>query len=162
MVLVAALAAAGACGAADESIDPGDLELRDLLGVAPRVAVTWNDAQRAAARQVLAAGLSPGADLALTDVGELVDDAAVVHALTVIDDRLLDQGLDAVGLVVIDRDRAPAAGQAIEALASSATLRGERGAGGGDGAATVRRRLPSSWIPGPGHVRPTRSATSRC
>lgn len=55
-------AAAAACAAGDSRVDPGDLELRDLLGIAPATAIRWAAAQRAAARRVLAAGLGePGA-----------------------------------------------------------------------------------------------------
>ncbi|HUQ03248.1 MAG TPA: hypothetical protein VM261_12185 [Kofleriaceae bacterium] len=46
-----------ACGAADNRVDPGDLALRDLLGIAPQVATAWDDDQRVAARHVLADAL---------------------------------------------------------------------------------------------------------
>ena len=46
-----------ACGTGDTKIDPGDLELRDLLGVAPEVAARWDADQRAAAKRVLVAHL---------------------------------------------------------------------------------------------------------
>ena len=42
-----------ACGTGDNRVDPGDLELRDLLGIAPDVARTWSAPQRASARRVL-------------------------------------------------------------------------------------------------------------
>lgn len=48
---------AGACSAGDNTVDPSDLELRDLLGLSPDVASAWTAAQRAAARRVLVAGL---------------------------------------------------------------------------------------------------------
>ncbi|MBZ0234677.1 MAG: hypothetical protein K8M05_20260, partial [Deltaproteobacteria bacterium] len=51
------LLAATACGAADNRVDPGDLALRDLLGVAPQLATTWDGDQRTAARHVLADAL---------------------------------------------------------------------------------------------------------
>ncbi len=50
-----------ACGAADNRVDPGDLSLRDLLGVAPHVAVQWDDGQRAAARAVIGDALDGSA-----------------------------------------------------------------------------------------------------
>src|SRR6185503_12642036 len=56
-VAVLAVIAAGAC-AGDSTVDPGDLELRDLLGISPEIASSWNADQRAAARRVLIAGLS--------------------------------------------------------------------------------------------------------
>ena len=46
-----------ACTAGTNRIDPGDLELRDLLGISPEIASAWDDAQRAAARRVLEIGL---------------------------------------------------------------------------------------------------------
>jgi hypothetical protein len=48
-----------ACGAGDDRLDPRDLELRDLLGVAPEIAGAWDHDQRAAARHVIDAGLHP-------------------------------------------------------------------------------------------------------
>src|SRR5678815_3160662 len=56
-VAVLAAITAGAC-AGDGTVDPGDLELRDLLGISPEIASAWNADQRAAARRVLIAGLS--------------------------------------------------------------------------------------------------------
>ncbi|HEX3758900.1 MAG TPA: hypothetical protein VHW23_09350, partial [Kofleriaceae bacterium] len=46
-----------ACSAGNNSVDPGDLELRDLLGISPEVATAWDGTQRSAARRVLAGGL---------------------------------------------------------------------------------------------------------
>ncbi|HEY0476645.1 MAG TPA: hypothetical protein VGD37_03925 [Kofleriaceae bacterium] len=46
-----------ACGAGDDRLDPGDLELRDLLGISPEVAGSWDPGQRVAARRVIEAGL---------------------------------------------------------------------------------------------------------
>ncbi|HMG53792.1 MAG TPA: hypothetical protein VK601_09920, partial [Kofleriaceae bacterium] len=46
-----------ACGAGDNRLDPGDLELRDLLGIAPELAGSWDRDQRSAARHVIEAGL---------------------------------------------------------------------------------------------------------
>src|SRR5262245_33912226 len=66
VVLAAALGAlVAACGAADNRVDPGDLGLRDLLGLAPHVAVEWDEGQRAAARHVLAEALDDSAAAAL-------------------------------------------------------------------------------------------------
>ena len=42
------------CGAADQDLDPAMLDPRDLLGVTPAAAATWDAGQRAAAREVLA------------------------------------------------------------------------------------------------------------
>jgi hypothetical protein len=123
LALVATGLATG-CGAADERIDPADLELRDLLGVAPRVATGWDEAQRAAAREVLAAGLVERAPepLAIERAARL-DEAIVVGALADVDDRLLDRGRDALGLVEVDD---PSAARAIDApIAAGALLDGD-------------------------------------
>ncbi|HEX7839722.1 MAG TPA: hypothetical protein VF469_19740 [Kofleriaceae bacterium] len=48
---------ATACGAGDNRLDPSDLELRDLLGISPEVASSWDHDQRTAARRVIEAGL---------------------------------------------------------------------------------------------------------
>lgn len=68
-VVFAALVSAwvAACGAADNRVDPGDLSLRDLLGVSPQVAVEWDDAQRAAARAVIGDALDGSAAQALRE-----------------------------------------------------------------------------------------------
>ena len=65
-----------ACGAADERIDPDDLALRDLLGVQPKVVASWDEAQRAAAREVLAGGLAAREPVALA--ARLADDEAAL------------------------------------------------------------------------------------
>ena len=67
-----------ACGAADERIDPDDLALRDLLGVQPKVVASWDEAQRAAAREVLAGGLAAREPVALA--ARLADDEAGASA----------------------------------------------------------------------------------
>ena len=56
----------GACGAGDNKLDPADLELRDVLGIAPETASSWNDAQRLAAREVIDGGAKDG------DAAELI------------------------------------------------------------------------------------------
>lgn len=92
------------CGAADERVDPGDLALRDLLGVQPKVVASWDEAQRAAAREVLAGGLAAREPVALT--APLADDeAALVRALAASDAVLDDAGDDARGLVVVTAAR---------------------------------------------------------
>ncbi len=93
-----------ACGAADERIDPDDLALRDLLGVQPKVVASWDEAQRAAAREVLAGGLAAREPVALA--ARLADDeAALVRALAASDEVLDDAGDDARGLVVVTPPR---------------------------------------------------------
>jgi hypothetical protein len=68
-------------------VDPGDLDARDLLGIAPRVAARWDADERASARAVLidsAAAGEPEAieiDRAVTGSG----DAWAIAALTTVD-----------------------------------------------------------------------------
>jgi hypothetical protein len=50
----------GACASADR-LAPDELELRDLLGIAPEVAMAWEPDQRAGARHVLEAGMHDAA-----------------------------------------------------------------------------------------------------
>ena len=47
--------------AGDNRLDPSDLELRDLLGIAPDTALTWDADQRASARRVIDAALRDAA-----------------------------------------------------------------------------------------------------
>jgi hypothetical protein len=72
---------AGAC-AGDTTVDPGDLELRDLLGISPEIASAWTTDQRAAARRVLIAGLTDDAapSRVAIDPGPL-DPAAIDRAM---------------------------------------------------------------------------------
>jgi hypothetical protein len=88
------------CGAGDTRLDPGDLELRDLLGVSSDVASTWDADQRAAARRVLSEGLStdgPPIDIALAD-GKTLDER-IGRALTASDQQRRAAGDDALGVV---------------------------------------------------------------
>ncbi|CAN5921350.1 hypothetical protein BH11MYX3_BH11MYX3_47540 [soil metagenome] len=97
--MATALLIAG-CGAGETRIDPGDLELRDLLGVAPEVAVTWDPAQRAAARRVLIDGFRERAQalpLASTE-GDTIDDR-VTRAMAALDAARAADGDGALGLV---------------------------------------------------------------
>lgn len=92
---------AAACGAGDNRIDPGDLALRDLLGMSSEAASSWDHDQRAAARRVIEAGLhqvqpSPiraalGADARL--------DRRVAKALASVDADRVRHHAGALGLV---------------------------------------------------------------
>ena len=85
--VIVCAAIAGGCGTASDRIDPRDLELRDLLGLSPDVALAWDPAQRAAARDVLASGLhetgEAAAPLRASD-GSTVDDR-IARALAALD-----------------------------------------------------------------------------
>src|SRR5262245_33002323 len=95
-----------ACGAADNRIDPGDLALRDLLGIAPEAALAWDGAQRAAARAVLDDGLDvapPGGARVVLAPGRSRDER-VARTLAAIDRGLAADGDDALGLVRVALD----------------------------------------------------------
>lgn len=101
---VVCLAVLAACSAGDNSVDPGDLELRDLLGVSPEAASTWDGAQRSAARRVLAAGLrddgGPAAQRSLDDApGDL--DARVAALLAGDDAARAAEGARPLGVVAL-------------------------------------------------------------
>ena len=119
---VCAVVAIG-CGAGETRIDPADLELRDLLGVAPEVAVRWDGAQRTAARRVLAEGLRERAEtqtLAVA-VAETADDR-VIRTLATLDATRASDGAGALGLVqlVIDGRELTAEGRAGDRAATMA------------------------------------------
>jgi hypothetical protein len=92
--------AIGGCDASDNTIDPGDLELRDLLGFDPAVAATWDIEQRAAARTVFERGLAAPADPAQERLGLGIEiDERVALSLLEIDDWRADADAGALGLV---------------------------------------------------------------
>ncbi|HVV82040.1 MAG TPA: hypothetical protein VHE35_03130, partial [Kofleriaceae bacterium] len=123
--MASVIAGAAGCGAADEPIDPASFELRDLLGVTPKVAAAWTAAQREGARQVLAAGLAAREPVALDVAAGRVDEGELVGALAAADDRLVDRDRDALGLVIVEGLGGQADGRAIEARAAMAALGGE-------------------------------------
>ena len=92
-----------ACGTGDTRVDPGDLELRDLLGVAPEVATAWTADQRASARHVLADGLhETGEPTRVSLAGTTLDDQ-VARALAQVDADRTAGGTSALGLVRVER-----------------------------------------------------------
>ncbi|HMG55253.1 MAG TPA: hypothetical protein VK601_17270, partial [Kofleriaceae bacterium] len=121
------LAALAACSAGTNSVDPSDLELRDLLGISPDAASDWDGAQRAAARRVLAAGLraggarsqraATGAPLGLDErVAELVaDDDAARAADGTGAPGVVRLAIDARGIAAIAPHPAPRAADALDA-----------------------------------------------
>lgn len=94
-----------ACGAADNRVDPGDLALRDLLGIAPPVATAWDDEQRAAARAVFADALddtrvTDGASTSLAS-GRSREER-IARSLAVVDGDRAGAGAGALALVHVD------------------------------------------------------------
>src|SRR3569623_2862605 len=95
--LLLCAAVASACGTGDTRVDPADLGVRDLLGVAPEVAARWDAGQREAARHVLGEALhAQVAPQKLPEVGGLEERLADLDA------RRADAGDEALGLVVVD------------------------------------------------------------
>lgn len=89
------LCVVGAC-AGDGRLDPGELELRDVLGVAPEAALTWDADQRAAARHVLEGGMHATAAIAHAPPGKVTDGLATIDATR------SKQKQPALGLVRLD------------------------------------------------------------
>lgn len=116
-VVAFALCCASACGTGDVSIDPGELELRDLLGVAPEVAGSWDVDQRASARAVLVDALADTSNpipIELANGASL--DERVTRGLQRIDDNRFAAGKRALALVRVELD----AGRLVERAAPSA------------------------------------------
>ncbi|MEO8701953.1 MAG: hypothetical protein ABI867_18050 [Kofleriaceae bacterium] len=137
---ICVVSAVAACGAGDTKLDPGDLELRDLLGVAPDTAAGWDAEQRASARHVLEAGFDEQAELAVLPLGQ---------ASTSLDDRI------ARSLLLHDSDRAHAGDPAlgvvrIEVIGDQAATSPRRGViaarvAAGEPAPAVEVWLSDKW-----------------
>lgn len=96
---LAAMVVAAACGTADNRVDPGDLELRDLLGISPQPASQWDGGERLAARRVIAQRLDdelPERRVASEPLAPFRDDVArdavVIAALARWDERAAAEG----------------------------------------------------------------------
>lgn len=111
VVAACAVVLACACGTGDTRIDPGDLELRDLLGVAPETAARWDDEQRASARRVFEAALDEsGEPIEVSLVGGDTPDEQIAHSLVSLDARRVADGDHALGFVRVQIDGARLAG----------------------------------------------------
>lgn len=102
IAMASAVALVGACGAGDTRVDPGDLELRDLLGLSPDVASAWNGDQRDAARRVLVDGFQEKATSSSVTLAETPSlDDRVARGLAVVDAKRDADGASALGVVRI-------------------------------------------------------------
>lgn len=100
------------CGASDSTLEPGALGARDLLGIAPDVAVAWSAGERSQARAVLEAAVRPGAEVTTTTIEPASEVVwAVVDGLELIDRQRRADGLDALVLTRVELE-----GSALEAL----------------------------------------------
>lgn len=97
-LLVASVTALG-CGAADSGVDPGDLALRDLLGISPEVAAGWDATERARARAIIAlasdrAGEEPAEPVRL---GVGADEReAIIASMSAVDEQRRERGREPV------------------------------------------------------------------
>src|SRR5688572_7580461 len=97
------LLCASACGTGDTTVDPGELELRDLLGVAPEVAAGWDADQRAAARRVLVDALDDNiAAITMAPTAAASLDERVTRTLAALDGQRFAAGDSALALVRVD------------------------------------------------------------
>ncbi|MCW5805183.1 MAG: hypothetical protein KIT31_22620 [Deltaproteobacteria bacterium] len=140
LLLVGVAAFAAACGAGDNRLDPGDLELRDLLGISPEAADRWDPTQRAAARRVLAehlASVESGAPLRLALASDVRSaDDRVARALGTLDVARAREGDGALALVRVGAD-----GDAVARRASA----GARGTAGVIAPSGIELRLAEGW-----------------
>ena len=118
-----------ACGTADNRIDPGDLELRDLLGVSPEAATGWDAPQRASARRVLAAGLhahelDEAPAIIPLEAGASVDDR-VARSLAMLDTKRFAAGDEALGLVHLGLDERQLTATTHDASAAASVMTGD-------------------------------------
>jgi len=92
---------AAACGAGDNRIDPSDLELRDLLGISPEAANSWDRDQRASARRVIEDGLhqAEASPIRAALRGDAALDRRLANALAAVDADRARRHAGALGLV---------------------------------------------------------------
>jgi hypothetical protein len=85
-------------------VDPGDLELRDLLGVAPEVATTWDAEQRTAARRILVANLDAidGEPIQVELASAKAPDEQIARTLASLDMERFAAGDGALGFVRVE------------------------------------------------------------
>ncbi|HET9626403.1 MAG TPA: hypothetical protein VFP84_33810 [Kofleriaceae bacterium] len=142
------------CSAGDNRVDPGDLGLRDLLGISPDVASGWTPTQRAAGRQVLLAGLRAPGDAVFAvawpaanrAVAAPSDDelAALVEALAARDAQRAAAGAEPLAIVRVERagDQLAVAPRAASHAANAIDGRAERTA---SAAPPAQIALDASW-----------------
>lgn len=90
-----ALAVVTGCAASHRDLDPGELTARDLLGIAPSVALAWDADQREDARAVLDAAMDESVPAAELEVGmyaaETID-RSIVHGFVELDHERWQRG----------------------------------------------------------------------
>lgn len=127
-LLVASATALG-CGAADSSVDPGDLELRDLLGIAPEVAAGWDATERARARAILsrASGRASEEPAEPVRLGLGTDEReAIIASMSAVDEQRRELGRDplVVAWVLVEHQQVevlPVSGERVNVAMASAS-----------------------------------------
>jgi hypothetical protein len=117
-VLLSCVLVASAC-VGDNRVDPSQLELRDVLGMAPETAMAWDPEQRASARKVIDAAMHEAPPPVHASLGK---GGSVANALAVADAGRAKQKLAAMGVVelAVDRDELQATPR-VSTLAPHAT-----------------------------------------
>jgi hypothetical protein len=142
VVAACALGLACACGTGDTRVDPGDLELRDLLGVSPAVAGGWDRPQRESARRVLFDALELGGD-AIRSEAVVADQTGdrIARSLATVDARRFADGAAALGFVRVVIDGSELTGAARPAPTVIAVAEGRAPA------AAIALELDERWGP---------------
>lgn len=110
-----------ACGTGNTQVDPADLDLRDLLGMAPNTATGWDADQRASARKLITDGLKDGgATLDAAVLGGASQDVRIAKTLAAVDSRRAADGQPALGMVRIALDTTMVVSETIAPTASAA------------------------------------------
>ena len=140
VVAACALVWACACGTADTRIDPGDLELRDLLGVSPETAGRWDVEQRESARRVLTDALADSGEVIAIPMGngDTLDEQ-VARSLAALDAQRFAAGDSALGFVRVTIHGAALAGATQGAPTLRAYAEGKRGA------PAIQLELTDTW-----------------
>ncbi len=132
-----------ACGTGDTRVDPGDLELRDLLGVAPETAARWSVDQRESARRVLLEALDDRSVDVHVELAAAPDiDEQVRRSLAQLDTERFAAGEAALGLVRAEVSSHELAGTTRTAPMVTALA-------AGDAAPAVTLALSDQWGPLP-------------
>jgi hypothetical protein len=106
-VLVCCVVTAWTACAGDNRLDPSELELRDVLGMSPDMALAWDADQRAAARRVIDEGMHAAqtAPIRVPLAHEATADHSVVTTLATADNARAKEHQGAVGVVSLAIDR---------------------------------------------------------
>jgi hypothetical protein len=100
-----------------EELDPADLTARDLLGLDPRIAIEWSDAERDDAHQTFDAAFR-----AVDPDGELTEEITLDEALAAFPEVAVARGLDAADVGLDSADQPPRLAVRADADADAAMV----------------------------------------